>query len=274
MWTTLALVAALSTAPDQADALKLTNVRATYGPYGVTRKNDKVIPGDMYYLYFDIEGLSMEATGRMRYSMDMKVVDSKGKRIFGSQQADERQVVAALGGNRLPGVAYLLVKPDQEPGEYTMTVVVTDRAAKASQTLTRKIEILEKSFAMVGLNTSVDANGTIIVPASGAVGESRYVNFAVVGFERDPRTKQPDVSLVMHVFDENGKETLPKPFAGEVTDNVKEKDVAIPANFLLDLTRPGKFAIELVAKDRVSKKEHTLRFSLTVSDPWQGKAAE
>jgi hypothetical protein len=58
MWTTFALVAALSTAPGQADGLKLANVRASYGPFGVARKDDKVLPGDTFFLEFDIEGLT------------------------------------------------------------------------------------------------------------------------------------------------------------------------------------------------------------------------
>jgi hypothetical protein len=276
MWTTLALAMVLGTAARQNDTLTLSNVRATYGPFGVERKTNKVLPGDVYYLEFDIEGLQVGADGTAFYSQEMKVKDSKDKVVFGDQ-SDQRAFLA-LGGKTVPGSAFLIVGIDQPAGDLSITIKVTDsskKGNKASKSITRKLEVIEKSFGVVRVTTTVDENHNYLVPAGGVVGESRFINFMVVGFERDPAKKnQPSFEVEMRILDEKGKETLTdSPYTARNAE-VAENAASVPIQFPLQLTRAGKFTVELRAQDKVGKKNHTFTFPLTVTDPRPAKTSE
>ena len=82
MWTTLTLIAALGPLPAQTGDLELNNVHATYGLLGATRPDNKVLPGDKYYVAFDIDNVRVDETGKVLYTMGMEVVDSKNKTQF------------------------------------------------------------------------------------------------------------------------------------------------------------------------------------------------
>ena len=81
MWTTLALLSALSVTPGQND-LSLTHVRPTLGLLGPTRSTKTISPGDILYLSFDIEGISVDEQGMVRYSTALEVSDASGKMLF------------------------------------------------------------------------------------------------------------------------------------------------------------------------------------------------
>src|SRR5262249_51999221 len=155
MWTTVALAAALSFIPDQTDQLSFLNVRAVTGYFGPERQTDKLLPGDVYVLVFDIAGFKVDAEGRILYRMAMQVTDSRGKIIFG-REPDDREAFNSLGGNSVPASGYVEIGLDQPPGEYTFSVTVTDRTSKVSQKLTRKFEVLPKAFGLVRLITTID----------------------------------------------------------------------------------------------------------------------
>jgi hypothetical protein len=264
MWTTLALLAALGAAPSQSAELSLKNVRATYGFLGAERHDDKVLPGDAYFLEFDIEGIQVDDDGKVQYSMAMEVTDSKNKVIY-ARDPSEMVAYNALGGNRVQGITYVDVGFDQPPGECTVKVTVVDLKSKAKQSFQRKFEVLPKSFGLARLMTSYDPGGRLPAPPGGVVGQILFLNFAVIGFDRDPAKKQPDVRLQMRILDESGQPTLRKPFTGDTAQSdVSEGSIAVPMNFTVPLNRSGKFTIELQATDRVSKKTSKLAIPLVV----------
>jgi hypothetical protein len=267
MWTTIPLALALSLAPGQGGKLDLTNARVTYGLLGSVRPETKFLPGDLYVVAFDIENVKVDPEGKVVYSMGMEVfTKEKGeeKSVY-KQEPRKLEAYNSLGGNRLFGAAHVEIGLDQPPGEYTLKVEVTDVAAKASKTLTKKFEVAKKDFGLVRLNTTYDVDGRLPAPPGGVVGQLLWVNFLAVGFERDKnKQKQPDVHVEMVVTDDKGKETVEKPFSGEVNEKVPENVVALPMQFLITLNRPGKFNVKLKATDRVSKKNVELSFPITV----------
>jgi hypothetical protein len=267
MWTTLALVTALSLAPGQAGQLTLSNIQSTSGFLGAERASNKFLPGDTFFLAFTIDGVKVDANGEVLYSMGMEVTNSQGKAVF-KQEPRDLTAFNSLGGNRLPAFAHVDVGLDQPAGEYTLTVTVMDRSSKAKQGLTRKFEVLPKAFGLVRASTSIDPQAQIPAPHLGVTGQSFWVNFAAVGFERDKVKKQPDVAVEMRILDESGKPTLAKPYTGEVTagNNVPAEAQALPMQFLLALNRAGKFQVELQATDRIAKKTAKLSFPITVVD--------
>lgn len=262
MWTTLVLAAALSTMPGQTDQLSFLNVRSVTGYFGPERQTNKILPGDVFLLVFDIAGFRINAEGKILYRMAMEVTDSRGKTQF-KHEPEDREAYNSLGGNRVPASAVIEVRLDQPPGEYTLTLTVTDRTSKASQKLTRKFEVLPKGFGLVQLITTIDPQMTRAVPPMGVVGEFRFVNCSLVGFERDTAKKQPDVQVEFRVLDESGKQ-VSKPSTVQINQDVPETAGLLPGGpFPLALNRPGKFTIELLATDRLSKKTAKLSLPLT-----------
>jgi hypothetical protein len=262
MWTTLAFVAALGLAPQQAGKMNLTNVRVTNAPLGVLKADNKVLPGDSLYIVFDIEGITVAPDGRVLYSMTTEFLDKNGKVLF-KQEPRELETINALGGNTVPAYVHIECGLDQPPGEYTVRVTVTDRASKQSQVLERKFQVLDKGFGIVRLMASTDPEGRL--PASiFEVGGGLSVGASVVGFERDKATGQPNVNVELQILDDKGKPTLAKPFVGAINEKVPANLRSLPAHFFVPLNRPGKFTVQLKATDQIGKKTATLSFPLNV----------
>jgi hypothetical protein len=265
MLTTLAFLAALPLAPAQSGSLQLTNPRFTYGILGPVRPDAKVLPGDNLALQFDIENVSVDKEGKVKYSTSLDVLDPGGKSIF-MQAPREQEVYNTLGGNSLPGSAAVFIGLEQAPGEYTLKVTVTDTAARKSATLAQKFQVLPKAFGFIGLNTTSDVEGRV---PSGilSVGESLFVNVAVIGFSREGAMKQPNLVVEMRVLDDKGQPTLPsvpKVFTDVVDKDVPEKAAVVPFQFLVSLNRPGKFTVELKATDKLTNKTVTQKLPFTV----------
>jgi hypothetical protein len=262
MWTMFAFAAALSLAPGQADQLSFVNVRSVTGYFGAERPSNRLLPGDIYLLVFDIEGFKVDANGKIRFRMAMQVTDSRGKLQFG-RQPEDREVAPSLGGNRVPASSYIEIGTDQPPGEYTVSMTVTDLTSKASAKLARKFEVLPKGFGVVRPIAFINPQMTDAVPLSGMVGEQRFVNCTVVGFERDTATKPPNLVVEMHVLDESGRQVA-KPLSFLINQDVPENASSAFAQFPLTLNRPGKYTLELQATDQISKKK-TARVSLPLT---------
>ncbi len=269
MFTSVALLA-LTLAPAQGQTtLSLANPRITYGELGSTRPDNKLIPGDIFYLSFDIEGIKVSDTGRVKYGMAMEVSDGAGKSIF-KQQPVERDDFLPLGGTKLPARAFVSIGIDQPAGTYTCKVTVTDLSIKemnASKTIEHKFEVLAKGFGIVQLYTAADLKGEMPAPLVGVTGQAMYVHFAVVGFDRDT-TKQPNITIEMVVYDKDKNPTLLKPTVKQIPDEadgkVDEKIVGVPMRFGVPLNREGGFLIELKATDNVSKKTSKVYLPLRV----------
>lgn len=264
MWTTLPLVAALALTPAQPlPGLNLTNPRNTYGELGGTRPEGPLLPGDFLFVGFDIENITIDPAGQVKYTMAMEVTDKAGKSWY-KQEPTEKTDFAPLGGAKLPARAYVSVGLDQPAGEYNLRVTVVDQATKATKTLDKKFTVLPKEFGIVAVYPSVDAKGEFAAPTTGIVGQSVFVQFSVVGFSRDPAKKQPNVSFEMVPLDEAGKPTIQKPSVLAVDSGVDEKDPGFSVRFLLPMTRPGKFTVRLRATDKVTNKTYTYDLPIAV----------
>jgi hypothetical protein len=262
MWATLALAAALQ-APAQPGTLALKNPRVTYGMFGQERKDAKLLPGDLFMLAYDIEGLTIREDGRVFYSIGMELTSKDGKSIF-KQDPKELEAVNTLGGASRPAFAFLELGIDTAPGEYTVKLVVTDRTAKKSADLTYKFEIVPTRFGFVQPALVLAPAGQPIPPV-GSPGQEFLVNFALVGFELDAAKKQPNVTVEMQVIDvATGKPTLAKPFTGESKNVADEFKKLLPWQFVISLNRHGKYKINLKAKDVNGNKtaEMTLDFEV------------
>jgi hypothetical protein len=273
--TALALTTLLALAPSQSGTFKLTNVRTTYGELGGTRPETKYLPGDAVYVAYDLEGFTLSPSGNVQYRMTLEVLDSNNKPLFRQDPADKVDFVP-LGGSKLPARAYVNLGVDMVPGKYTMKLNVVDTASRQSQTLEKAFEVAKPEFGIVRVFTSIDVNGDIPVPTTGAVGGSAFVQFALVGFEyskdekqKDPKLgAQPEITVEMMTVDENGRATMGEPTVYKQNiDSASKLEAGSPmmvVRFLIPMTRPGKYTVKLKATDHVSKKTSTFDLPITV----------
>lgn len=262
MWTTVTLAATMAFAPAQG-GLTLGNARITYGELGAVRQDVKFLPGDIFFVAFDIDGIKVDESGRVKYSMGMEVVNKDSAPIF-KQPPQDREDFLPLGGTKLPARAFVTIGLDQAPGTYTCKVTVVDRATKASQTLEQKFDVVKSTFGLVQVYTSSDNKGEIPSPPVGVAGQSLYVHFALIGFTRDPKAKQPHVEVEMAVLMKDGAPALQKPTSIVIDKEVGEMDSGIPLRFLLPLNRAGDFTVELKASDKLNKATSTVRIPIKV----------
>jgi hypothetical protein len=264
IYVAVAFTLALSATRAVAETGKLTlaNVRATYGLLGPARADARALPGDTFCLEFDIEGITVAADGKVQYSMGLEARDADGKVIY-RQNAANQEALASLGGKSVPAQAHLDIGLDQPAGDYSVKVTVTDRATKKTQSLTQKLRVLPADFGIVQLKTTSDPAGTVPAGVVGA-GQSIWVNFAVVRFERVRGMSQPNVQFEMRILDEDGKPTLAKPETGIINHDVPATDKLLGGQFPISVNRPGKFVVELKAVDKIAGKSATVSFPLTV----------
>ena len=137
MWASAALLTALALAPEPINQLKLTNERVCHGMFGWERKdsrNPKLLPGDLYILAFDIDGLTVSPEGRVKYTMAVDVTNKDNKVVF-NKDPEEYEDIAGLGGRHMGANAQMAIGLDIAPGPYTVKVTVSDRAVKGSSTM-------------------------------------------------------------------------------------------------------------------------------------------
>jgi len=262
MLTSMALVAAMTFAPGQA-GFTLGSPRVTHGELGTVRQELEFLPGDIFFVGFDIDGIKVDEAGKVKYSMGMEVIDKDNKAIF-LQKPVDREDFLPLGGTKLPARAFVQIALDQAPGTYTCRVTVTDQATKGSKTLEQAFKVLPPGFGIVQFYTSSDNKGDIPASPVGVAGQSIFVHFAVVGFKRDPKKMQPNVLVEMKVMNKDGTPTLPKPTSFSISSGVDEKDSGIPLRFMLPMNRVGEFNVELKANDMIGEKTSKVVFPIRV----------
>ncbi len=263
MLTTLVLTLAVQTAPAQGK-LGIANDRLTHGYLGAERKNSDFLPGEVVFVAFDILNMTFDEKSKASYSIALEVLDKDGKSRF---REVPRNLVARnyLGGNKLQGVAQLQIPIEAKPGEYTLRVLVEDRASKASAKLERKARVVNGAFGLIHVHTSADREGMVPRAPIGIVGETLHVNFAVVGFGRDQGSKQPHIEVAMRLLDSAGKATTAQPLTGKADKDIPADFKIIPLQFAVTLDRVGQYTVELNATDKTSGKTARVSFPIKVT---------
>jgi hypothetical protein len=259
--STLAFLVALTLPADTPGELKLSNIRATHGLLGPQRLAKGVLPGDRVYVCFNIDGITVNADGKVKYSIATEVTDSKGKAIF-KQEPRDLEVPLSLGGAAVPGYSEIDVGLSQPAGEYNLKLTVVDRAGNKTATFEHKFDIAPAGFGLVRFATTRDQKGEYPSNVAG-VGEALWLQFGVVGFERDKTSKLPQVEVELQILDEKDK-PVGKAQTGVVNKGVPDNVSMLPIQFLLSLNRPGKFTLVVTATDQLSKKSSTTKLPLSV----------
>ncbi len=261
MLTTLALLLAVPAVPAQNAGLAIDSDHFTYGYHGADRKEDAFLPGDVVFLGFNVRNMTFDASGRASFSIAMEILDGAGMSLF-KQAPRNEQAMDYLGGGMLQSVADVQIPLNAKPGEFTIRLTISDRSNQASKTLERKVRVLPADFGIVHVHTTQDREGKAAVAPVGSLGEPLYINFGVVGFQRDAK-KQPNVELALRVLDEKGNPTG-APLTGKADREVPESLMVVPLQFGLTLNRVGRFTVEVTASDKLSGKSAKLALPFRV----------
>jgi hypothetical protein len=264
MWTSLAFLATLVVTPAANEqVLNLSHIRLSHGMHGPTRSTTEILPGDSLDIGYTIEGLSQDAQGKAKFSTGLEIRKMDGKVVF-KQDPQTQEPLLVLGGNQWPAVTHVDIGLDSKPGDYVVHIEVTDLITKKSHALEQPVKVLPPKFGIVRLTTTSDSNGRNPTAVPGC-GETLWINFAIVGFQRHKEKAQPHLTVEMRVFDDKGKPTTPKPLVGVIDDKVPLMEVAVPAQFQLPLNRPGKYRVELKTTCGLTNKSTELSFPLIVA---------
>lgn len=260
-----ALLLAAVLTPASASALEIKNFRPCYAPvpFGANRMDTKCLPGDFIFVTYDIEGLKFDSqTGKASFVTILELFDAKATLVFKKENPSE--VLPHLGGTRMPGDLHVQMGRGQKPGKYIIRVTIHDRVSKESKSQTYQFDLLPQQFGIAGVSA----------PGVGFTGQHYAAQFALIDMGLDAK-KLPDVKVEMRVLDETGKavapsviSTLPRDLPPEAN---LEKENFVPMHFPLYLNRPGRFVIDVLAKDNISNRESRLTYGLQVLEFVPGK---
>src|SRR5262249_11769643 len=150
-------------------------------------------------------------------------------------------------------------------GKYTLTVTVKDEISGQSATLTHPFEVLKKDFGIGRIGLFYDEQGKVWAPPVFVAGQSAWVHFITMGFDRNAKNQQPSVEVRMRVLDSGGKPTVPQAVTGDTNSQKVPANVqAVPWFQKIELNRPGNYKIELEAEDKVAKKTAKEVLNITV----------
>ena len=268
MWTTVALLSALSYAPGQAGQLELRNPRFTYGFLGQERKDSTFLPGDMVVLSFDVDGLKVKEDGVAQYSMGTKLFSHKKNKYVYEKDPETREVVNSLGGTRLPIYAWTNISSDEEPGDFTLRVDIKDLLGKSAEVkverryTVKKLEfgVVRPGFVYLDLNDNQGGAMPSLAPPLAVPGQNLMLHFTTVGFVEGGAKNDPKVSVEVVIQDESGKPVLGKPIMGETAsypDDQARKLKILPFHVPIVVNRSGKYKIVITAKDKNAGKTAT-----------------
>jgi hypothetical protein len=251
----LSLVAVLALLAFAADAraIEIKNVRSTYGPFGNPRPNNKILPGDVYLIYFDITDLKPDPkTGAVEYTLTQEVFDPKGKQLVPDKDKSYKKgLILGLGGTTAPEFTHVVIGLDKDPGKYKVVITIEEKSTKAKATATHEIDVQPQDFGFI----------FVMAPATGFVAQDYAAEFTLVGWQRDTKTKAPKITLTTRIIDDaTGKPTQSQPMVSNIPADLNsdikwEKEQVIRMTSPIFLNRAGSFTVEIEAKDELAKNK-------------------
>jgi len=248
--------------PGVCAALEISNVLPRYGPYGATRPNLKCLPKDVIIITYDLAGLTVDKSGKAKYTTLLEILNDKQKVIFSNETTPEPKL--QLGGGKMPGELNVQVGAKQAKGNYTIRITVTDlldkNKANAGKTFSYPYEVLPDTFGLAAVRA----------PAFGVVGTRYAPEFALANWTLDKKN-QPKGEVSIRVLDAKGaevdfvKHSLPAYLLDLPPIDLTEVN-AVPFSHLIYLNRPGRFTVEISAEDKLGNTKVQMSYPFTVID--------
>jgi hypothetical protein len=261
----LAIVLLLIGATAARADLTLRNIQASYGVLGPERKSLDYFPHDEVFFRYSITGLQTDRQGDFDVLIESRIVDENGKVIPGSRDPVKGKL--HLAGGTFTGSSTVRLANQYAPGEYTLTVMVTDNLASESVQFSRKFRVKPPELAIVAPRFFY-GDTTTPAPAGGVSGQLLRIRLKVIGFEKT--ANKLDTELEVQILDADGKELLeaPKRATLSSTDPAEIRN-ATHLNFteLIGLNRAGSFTLRLTATDKIGNHTTMLELPLKVTQP-------
>ncbi|MCE9534532.1 MAG: hypothetical protein K8T89_25930 [Planctomycetes bacterium] len=259
------LIALLGTAPVWGK-LEITKMEGAQGPLGPVRETLDFYPLDEILFRYQVAGAKTDADGKTDVEVEMKLTSPTGKKVFDTKNTAKR--LLSLGANTYPAFVIMNVPENAPPGEYTLSLNLTDRIGKETATIERKLTCKPISFQIVAIRFWRDPDGKIPAPAGGMVGESVHFKLRVIGFDKSKKKVQTTLSIT--VLDDKGKPVHEKPQI--IKAELNNPDDAVKAtqvnyNGLLYLNRAGNFTLVLAVDDVLGDKKVKFETPLKVLAP-------
>jgi hypothetical protein len=262
----LAAAALLCGAAAAPAKLELHNVKAVHGQFGPERKSLDVYPGDQVFFTFAVRGAKVDDKGEVSGLVKLKLADEAGKALL-EDQAPLKGALA-LGGDTLPGKAFVNFGETVKPGTYTLTVTVLDQATRETASFERKLVCKAPAFTIVAPRFSYDDEGKVPAPLGGLVGQVLFFRLAVIGFDKSAGKIHNEMAV--QVLDGKGNPAAPRPLLAKLES--ADKDVVAKAtsltfrgNFVLN--RAGEYTLRITVTDRLADRKTTFEAPLSVREP-------
>src|SRR5262249_16120951 len=120
----LATVIFLTAAAAAHADVTVRNIQAAEGPLGPERKSPDYFPPDEAFYRYPITGTKSDKQGDIDVVIESKLIDENGKVIPGSRDPVKGKL--HLAGGTFTGSSVIKLGNQFAPGEYTLTVLVTD----------------------------------------------------------------------------------------------------------------------------------------------------
>lgn len=261
--TVLMLLAMGSTA---GAAVEIRDFEAAHGRYGPRRENLEVFAGEEVLFRYLITGVQLDSMGRIDLELEERVTAADGRTI--AHAKGPQQARLALGGDSLTGQAEFTFAEKVKPGQYKLTVRVTDNTSGESATAERLITLKAAEFALVMPRFSYDADGKIPAPAAGMLGQTLHASVKALGL--DASKGVIDSEMKLQIYDDKGKPTMPRAITASFRhdDPKTVKEIGL-VRFKADVTlnRTGNFTLKMIITDRVAGKSATFSSPLVVTAP-------
>ena len=249
---------ALGVFPDLAAALEIKNIRPCYAPFGATRYNLKLLPGDVLFITYDLDGLATDPkSGKTNYETTLELLDANDKVLYKKPTTNE--VVPQLGAGRMPGDLHVIMGAQQAPGKYSVKLTVHDKVGKEAKAFSYPFEVVPQTFGFVGVSA----------PAVGFPGQHYVTGFGLVNLATDAK-KMPKCEINIKILDDKGNAVAQSVLIELPRDMPEGIDLGqanfVPLQYPIYLNRAGRFTIDIQAHDKFGNKKAELRYPVTVLD--------
>lgn len=263
-----AIIAAWLLVPLSAFAkLEIKNVQPAHGVFGPARTSDDVFPLDEYLVRYQVTGVKSDKEGKADLEVTATLLGPDGKQVFARKTPPAPRPLS-LGGDVVQTFGSFTFPEKAPPGEYKLTVSVTDRTSKETASFDRKLTCKATSFQILTPRFFYDTEGKVPAGTTLLAGQTLHYTLKVVGYDRS----QKKVALTMRatILDTDGKDTGAKPLEvkGDITDEKKAVD-SKQATFsgTAVMHRTGEFKLKIVVEDTLGKQTATFETPLKVLAP-------
>lgn len=246
--------------PAQAGKLEIKNVRLTHGLLGQPRKDNKILPGEIAVVSFDIHGVSVAGDGSVEYATGFELFAKGDPKPLLKRDLEEKKAVNSLGGDVLPAFTFTFFGVDTKAGDYSIKVTV--QSNKQTITFTQEVVVLPLQLGFVRARFTSAAYEPI--PAVAVPGQPILAQYFLVGFSLD-KGGAGDLTVEVEVVDDAGKATTAVPAKIRFKPTPKDGLSIVEFKpFPLQLNRPGKFKVRLKATDHLASKDAVQELDIEV----------